>query len=92
MTDQESSSTSTSHTGTPIPNKKQKLVKTEDDAIPLPDPFPLPKHYRADVEVALKSGKMTNETMSALLSAIAGAMLVYNVTPLERIIYVWPEV
>jgi len=80
-TNQESSSTSTSHTETPIPNKKRKLVKTEDDAIPLPDPFPLPKHYRADVEVALKSGKMTKETTSAFLSAIAGAMLVYKRYP-----------
>ena len=50
-------------------------MKNEDDAIPLPDPFPLPKHYCADVEVALASGKMTMETMSAFLSA---AMLVYK--------------
>ena len=76
---QESVTTCSSHT--PIPSKKQKFVKTEDDAIPLPDPFPLPKHYRADVEVALASGKMTKETMSAFLSAVAAAMLVYKRYP-----------
>ena len=48
---------------TPIPSKNWKFVKTEDDAISLPDPFPLPKHYNADVEVALASGKMMKETV-----------------------------
>ena len=76
---QESVTTCSSHT--PIPSKKRKFVKTEDDAIPLPDPFPLPKHYRADVEVALASGKMTKETTSAFLSAVAAAMLVYKRYP-----------
>ena len=67
----------------PISSKKRKFVKTEDDTIPLPDPFPLPKRYRADVEVALASGKMTKETMSAFLkvSAVAAAMLVYKHYP-----------
>ena len=76
---QESVTTCSSHT--PIPSKKRKFVKTEDDAIPLPDPFSLPKHYRADVEVALASGKMTKETTSAFLSAVAAAMLVYKRYP-----------
>ena len=56
-------------------------MKTEDDAVPLPDPFPLPKHYRADVEVALANGKMTKETTSSFLSSIASAMLVYKRYP-----------
>ncbi len=66
---------------TPKLTKKLKVIKTEDDAVPLPDPFPLPKYYRADVEIALASGKMTKETMSAFLSAVAGAMLVYKRYP-----------
>ena len=53
-------------------------MKNKDDAIPLPDPLPLPKRYHADVEVALASGKMTMETMSAFFSAVAAAMLVYK--------------
>ena len=67
----------------PIPklNKRTKVLKMKDDATPLPDPFPLPKHYRTDVEVALASGKMTKETMSAFLSAVAGAMLVFKRYP-----------
>ena len=56
-------------------------MKTEDDTVPLPDPFPLPKYYRADVETALVSGKMTKETMSTFLSAIASAMLVFKCYP-----------
>ena len=55
--------------------------KTEDDAIPLPDPFPLPKHYRSDVEVALKSKKMTTETRSCFILAVASAMLRYKRYP-----------
>ena len=62
-------------------SKKLKVRKTSDDAVPLPDPFPLPKHYRIDVETALARGKMTKETMSAFLSAVAGAMLVYKHYP-----------
>ena len=62
-------------------SKRIKLNKTDDDAIPLPNPFLLPKHFRADVEVALKSGKMTKETESAFLSAVASSMLIYKRYP-----------
>ena len=55
--------------------KKRKMRKTDNDSVPLSDPFPLPKHYRADVETALKLGKMTKETRSAFLSSVAGSML-----------------
>ena len=48
-------------------------MKTEDDAVPLPDPFPLPKHYRADVKVALANGKMKSTT--SFISSVASAML-----------------
>ena len=61
--------------------KKRKLVKSEDDNIPLPDPFPLPKNYRSDVEIALKSGELTQETRSTFLSAVASAMLNYKKYP-----------
>ena len=61
--------------------KRPKFVKTEDDAIPLPNPFPLPKHYRADVEVALANGKMTKTTTCSFLSSVASAMLVYKRYP-----------
>ena len=62
-------------------HKKPKFIKTEDDSIPLQDPFPLPKHFRGEVELALSSGKMTKETMSSFLSAVASAMLVFKRYP-----------
>lgn len=65
----------------PVKVKRPKLVKTKDDAIPLPSPFPLPKHYRADVEVALANGKMTKTTTCSFLSSVASAMLVYKRYP-----------
>jgi hypothetical protein len=65
----------------PVKVKRPKFVKTEDDAVPLPSPFPLPKHYRADVEVSLANGKMTETTTSSFLSSIASAMLVYKRYP-----------
>jgi len=71
-----------SRSSTPLTTKMvKKIEKTEDDAVPLPDPFPLPRHYRADVEVALKTGKMTSETRSAFISAVASAMLRYKLYP-----------
>ena len=48
---------------------------------PLPDPFPLPRHFTSEVELALSSHKMTRETNSAFLSAIAAAMLSYKRFP-----------
>jgi len=66
---------------TPVTKRVKKIEKTEDDAIPLPDPFPLPKHYRSDVEVALKSKKMTTETRSCFILAVASAMLRYKRYP-----------
>lgn len=64
--------------------KKRKIPKNEDDSVPLPDPFPLPKHYRADVEAALNSGKMTTETRSSFLSSVASAMLTYKRYPTKE--------
>ena len=57
------------------------ICKTEQDSVPLPDPFDLPKHYRPDVEVALKSGKMTIDTTKAFLSTVAAAMFAYKRYP-----------
>lgn len=44
-------------------------------------PFPLPKNFRPDVEIALKAGKMTNETRKSFLSQIAGAIYTYKKYP-----------
>ena len=60
---------------------KSVVCKTEDDSIPLPDPFELPKHYRADVEVDLKSGSMTEDTTRAFLSSVAASMFTYKRYP-----------
>ena len=64
--------------------KQPKFFKTEDDHAPLPDPFPLPKHFTADVETALATGKMTRETTSSFLSSIAAAMLVHKRYPTKE--------
>ena len=69
-----------SSTSTPC-RKKRRIEKVQDDSVPLPDPFPLPKHYRSDVESALKSKKMTKETRSSFLSSVASAMLTYKRYP-----------
>ena len=53
--------------GETILRKRFAPVKSEDDNTPLPSPFPLPKHYRSDVELALHTGKMTKDSMSAFL-------------------------
>lgn len=44
-------------------------------------PFPLPRNFRPDVELALKSGQMTNETRKSFLSQIAGAIYTYKKYP-----------
>lgn len=62
-------------------HKKRKVVKAPDDSVPLPNPFPLPKHYRHDVEVALSSKKLTKETRSQFLSAVASSMLTFKRYP-----------
>ena len=71
-----------SEPNTPITTPKaQKIKKTEEDTVPLPDPFPLPKNFRSDVEVALGIGKMTSETRTSFLSAVASAMLRFKRYP-----------
>ena len=62
-------------------HKRQKVTKTEDDTTPLADPYPLPKYYRADVESALATGKMTKEERSSFLSTVASSMLVFKLYP-----------
>ena len=56
-------------------------LAVDEDCTPLPNHFPLPKYYRADVEEALTSRKMTRETTSAFYSAVASGMLVYKKYP-----------
>lgn len=66
----ESATTSTSSTSKTEKYKLKSLpkavCKTADDSVPLPDPFKLPKHYRPEVEAALKTGKMNKDTNSEL--------------------------
>ena len=47
----------------------------------LPDPFPLPENFRYDVELALKSKKMTRETTKSFYSAVANSMLSFKRYP-----------
>ena len=57
------------------------ICKTEQDSVPLPDPFELPKNYKPNVELALKSGKITTDTNKAFLSTVAAAMFAYKRYP-----------
>ena len=75
------SSETTSIPTVPLKPKKIKVNKDLDDSIPLPSPFPLPKHFAADVELALKAKQMTRETTAKLISSVAGAMLSYKRYP-----------
>ena len=70
--------------GETISRKRFVPVKSEDDNTPLPSPFPLPKHYRSDVELALHTGKMIKDSMSAFLSSVASAMLVFKRYPTKE--------
>uniref|UniRef100_A0A1X7UQ92 Uncharacterized protein n=1 Tax=Amphimedon queenslandica TaxID=400682 RepID=A0A1X7UQ92_AMPQE len=65
-------------------NSKKKINKTEDDSIPLPDPFPLPKHYRAEVEKALKLKQMSVSNMRHFLSFIASAVFAFKKYPSHK--------
>ena len=47
----------------------------------LPDPFPLPENFQYDVELALKSKKMTRETTKHFYSAVANSMLSFKRYP-----------
>lgn len=49
----------------------QKLKLKEES---LHDPFVLPENYQPDVEVVLKTGKMTSETRKAFVPQVAAAM------------------
>ena len=49
--------------------------------IPFPDPFPLPKHYKADVEIARKQRKMSWTTRCQFISVIASTVLEYKQYP-----------
>ena len=76
------SSVSTSFMTPTLPKTKKKSVSKDlDDVIPLPSPFPLPKHFSFDVEFGLQEKKMTRETTSKFITAVAGAMLNYKRYP-----------
>ena len=59
-----------------------KICKPEEES--LPDPFPLPKNFPSEVEMALRTQKMTKETNRAFLSAVAAAMLAYKRFPTKE--------
>ena len=65
-------------------SKRRRPNKTEDDEVPLPDPFPIPKHFRTNVEEALKSGKIATKERRMFLSDIASAMLRYKRYPTKE--------
>ena len=64
-------------------NARGKIAQQFDneDRIPLPDPFPLPANYKANVEIALKTGRITSETQSSFLSIVTSAMYAYKKYP-----------
>lgn len=59
-----------------------KICKPQDES--LPDPFPLPKNFPSEVEIALRTEKMTKETNRVFLSAVAAAMLGYKRYPTKE--------
>ncbi len=56
-----------------------KKEKTKEK--PLPDPFLFPAHYRPDVELGLRSGKMSREAKRSFTSSIASAMFAFKKHP-----------
>ena len=44
--------------------------------------LPSTQNFRADVEIALRSGQMTNEMRKAFLSQVAGAIYTYKKYPI----------
>ena len=78
------SSLATSSVASEPKHKRRAMIKDADDSVPLPSPFPLPKHYSADVEVALRTNKMSTETTRRFVSSIAGTMLTYKRYPSQE--------
>lgn len=63
-------------TSSAVSRKRKKPIEK-----PLPDPFPLPENFRPDVQVALKSGKMTTETRRAYLTQVASSIFNHKLFP-----------
>lgn len=78
------SSLATSSVASEPKRKRRAMIKDADDSVPLPSPFPLPKHHSADVEVALRTKKMSTETTRRFVSSIAGTMLTYKRYPSQE--------
>ena len=55
-----------------------EIISKKGNEKPLPHPFPLPANYRPEVELCLKSGKMTTEARKHFLSAIASAIFSFK--------------
>ena len=73
--DWEKHGTSTDSVAVRMPKKIQKIDKCYDDTVPLLNPFPLPKHYSAEVEVALKAKQMSSIARKQFVGSVATAML-----------------
>lgn len=70
----------------------KRFQKTDDDAVPLPDPFPLPKNYKTDVNVALKTGKMTRETKKQFFLLLLQSCSLIKGIQMLKIIKMWQDV
>ena len=69
-----------------VPAKEEVVTTTKHKCIkpveqPLLDPFPLPQNFCPDVELALKTDKMTATTSTAFYSQAAAALFGYKQYP-----------
>ena len=55
-----------------------EVVAKKNTETSIPYPFPFPSNYRPEVEVCLKSGKMTSEARKNFLSSIASAIFSFK--------------
>lgn len=53
------------------------IIKKQDEK-PLPVPFVFPSNYRPEVELGLKSGRMSKDAKKHYLSSVAAAMYSYK--------------
>ena len=69
---------------TTVHDQPSVAIRSRGSEKPLPDPFPLPLNFRSDVEVALRTGRMTRETNKAFFSSVAGCMLSFKRYPMKE--------
>ena len=54
------------------------IIEKKRKEDPIPHPFPFPLNFRPEVQICLKSGKMSAEARRHFLSSIASAMFAYR--------------